>query len=1097
MNVLPSTVYHPPPRLGRGRQLNTIIEEHEEVSQQAGRSDSEGDGSDSTIKANPAASNVKPSTAVPRKSSLATTTFASSPSSSRDSSPVSSSNADDGDKSQDRRSSCCGSDAGTVFSDDSCPSLSSDPTTFATDSSRNSVASSRASKNRYPALLIPRTSWSSVDSPIKEVALGMSPATKIRLSPSALSAFSKSVPAVNAPPSLGDSNSVASDSPCVTNTSSSGPVTPEIRQLEVVDGENWEGAQAVSLDQPLEIAIDEDHSLVLSPAEAHSATHSALLSPRDWSDIVVKFPLVPGGTPQDSSPLMPKLDEVRTFEDNNPPSDVGVRLPPDALKTLERLTRQRSADDKSDSSGASSRRARRMRNGEEMRERSEPSPGSRPRSADGVTPLSDYSFTQLSIPSPGGFFSSLQHGARHTWCLSSSKTLSVPSTAFAEKFYDRPWEKTDDAVETVVTIDDTNLTEGPPTARQAAFNLAPGAKGRGSREHKAEEDHDLYGPGDDPIKIPEAVKVGYEYEEKYEEELKNAAGANLDRTGSWLAAQTSYLSTLLDCTRAVDPNDFCALEDPIVTEDDSKAGSSSRQESRASGTLHSRDEARQPEATGIVDLSVKDSPASEPETKEAVFLAAYEHLLTNRKRRDAFLYASSRLEAIRSARVALPTQHISSLQGHYVMVDPTRPKYSGPFSQNPRATGVFERTGEQLAFDTVQREQVAVSSIAASNWEIEALRTIYHGRLLASPRACRRLSLRATVPLNDPACTGSKRVRILDIGGLSSASWAWHAAHEWPNVKVYTVVSKEQSRAQRPAGEVKPAGPPNHRTISVPHLWQLPFRGAHFDVISARNLHVLLKNNPVPGVPEIDEWDLVLRECMRVLRPGGYLDYMIMDSTIAHAGPRGEALSVEFGFELHRRGYEREAARSWLRRLKKEGFVGVKRAWMFLPMGRKPDPKEAEEYVSGYTGGWQSWRQGVKTFLPAPRPPSEVSTISRIIRQYMDVEAVQGPVGSTQDVADITGLLGARMWEEWLVKLRAESGREQSRWLEGIDEVIEEGKEKGSGWKILVGWARKPKVDKTKKSQKAEITVVMDGEEFLTPIDDGVETGMIPMVIQG
>jgi len=394
-----------------------------------------------------------------------------------------------------------------------------------------------------------------------------------------------------------------------------------------------------------------------------------------------------------------------------------------------------------------------------------------------------------------------------------------------------------------------------------------------------------------------------------------------------------------------------------------------------------------------------------------------------------------------------------------------------------------------------------MASIEPLNWQIDALKALYGGRLLASEAACQRLNSKAILPLDDPACVGSKRVRILDIGGTSSASWAWNAALKWPNVKVYTVITKEQSQSQRPAGMVKPAPPTNHRTISVPHLWQLPFRSGHFDVISARSLHILLKNNPVPGVPEIDEWELTLRECMRVLKPGGYIDYMIMDSTIAHAGPRAEALSVEFGFELHRRGYEREAPRSWLRRLKKEGFVGVKRAWVFMPMGRRP-PKEAEEHVHGYTGGWQTWRQGAKPFVPAPRPISEVSTISKIVKQYMDVEAVQGPVGSTEDVADLTGLLGARLWEEWLVKIRAESGREQSRWLEGVDEVIEEGKENGSGWKMLIGWARKPTATKGKKTERAEIIVAVEDMDELTSSGDEyrgeyLETGMIPMLIQG
>jgi hypothetical protein len=1085
MSILPPTTYQSPPRLGRGRQLNTILEEKEDGSHGV-KSDSEGDGSDSTVIGRPAAWDPKLFTTTARKDHPSKTTYIDSPVSSCSSSAASS--AADGYHRDSIRSSISGSESGTIFSDD-CPSLASDPTSFATESSRNSYASEKSSRNRYPALIIPRDSWGPADgSPIKEIAFGMSPATKIRLSPTALSALPRDVPAIEAPPSLGDSNSSIGNSPCISG--SSAPVTPDIRQMEVKDGEAWGGSFQTNLQsQTLEIALDDEHSVILSPAEAHSDnSFASLRSPAAFTDVIINFPSVPGGTPQDMSPLMPTIDELRKF-DEKPPSDGsgsshGVRLPADALQLLKKISGQRSADDMSLTSGnsrPSKKSGRRM----EMRERAEPDPISRPRSADGETPISDYSFSQLSIPSPGGFFSSLQNNSRHTWCLSKSTNPSIPNTATAEGFYNRPWESTsnDNIVERVIEVDDTNLTEGPPTAKQATFNLG---SSEGSESPQSETE-DLYGPASDAGKPPERLSMSYEYDEKYFDGLKQAAGQNLDRTGSWLAAQTDFLSSIL----GHDPDEPEA-EEKIINDINTLT-------SRRTVTF-----AAQTRAELAVAVRKAGEQASHVDTdaREAIFLSALMHLLTVRKRRDAFNYSSSRLEAIQNMRIALSEKHVTNLLGQHALVDPQRPKYSGPFSQNPRQTGVFELTKEQIAYRAVEREQLALASVEPSNWQIDALRAMYHGRLLASSAACQRLKSRSTVPLDDPTCVGSKRLRVLDMGGHSSCSWAWNAALEWPNVKVYTVIGKDQSATQRPPGIPKPEAPSNHRTVSVPHLWQLPFRSGHFDVISARSLHVLLKHNPVPGVPEIDEWDLVVRECMRVLKPGGYIDYMIMDSTIANAGPRADSMSVEFGFELHRRGYEREAARSWLKRLKKEGFVGVKRAWMFMPMGRRPPPPPHDGDVAiGYTGdSWQTWRQGAKPFVPAPRPISEVSTISKIVKQYMDVEAVQGPVGSTQDVADLTGLLGARMWEEWLVKVRRESGREQGRWLEGVDEVIEEGKQLGSGWKVLIGWARKARPSKRERAAMSPREEIMVGVEDLEQLSDGIgegeESGLIPMVIQ-
>jgi len=65
------------------------------------------------------------------------------------------------------------------------------------------------------------------------------------------------------------------------------------------------------------------------------------------------------------------------------------------------------------------------------------------------------------------------------------------------------------------------------------------------------------------------------------------------------------------------------------------------------------------------------------------------------------------------------------------------------------------------------------------------------------------------------------------------------------------------------------AAPANHHTKAVEKLWELPYKTGYFDCVSARNLHALLKLSRPNKRSNEDEYDLVLRECMRVLRPGG------------------------------------------------------------------------------------------------------------------------------------------------------------------------------------------------------------------------------------
>lgn len=1092
MDLLPSTTYQQPPRRAGRRHLNTIAEEPELTSRGSAKSDSETDGSDSTITGRPAAFNSKLFVAGParKQSRLGNLMTAVSPASTI---PSPASSLGSGFERNSVQGSIAGSENGTIFSDDTCPSLTSDPTTFATDSNRHSLLSSRSSigsnksaRNRYPALLIPRSSWDMTDSPLKELALGMSPGSKFNLSPAMLARLP--VPSVEAStPSLGGS-SLASESPCIPSVS--GPGTPDLHNIDVGEGEGWGQPSMTHTLNPLEIALDDDQSIILSPADAHSDVGppsasvpplNALLSPREaeWGGMVSRFP----GVPNDDAGATSFPLGLLFLNKASQPSENGILLPNDALATLNRLTREVSPDEKSEIS--------RFR---EMRERTGMSPTAlRPNSWDDATPateasfskLSDYSYTQLSIPSPGGFFSSLQGGARHTWCLDKrgSRQSSVPSSAAAENFYFN-WDNLH-TKSTVLTVDDSDATDGPPTARQNSFDS--GVTGLESRDStSSKETDDLYGVGAKAAAFPSPGTV--QYEQAYDEELKQASEVNLDRTSSWLSAQTSYLSSLRESNPLNSPADYLPSPHPGLQEDplersntiDSNIRKTVRflEEARSATVAHPPPNplttALTPTVTSPKSGQTSPDSATSPSnsTKESIFHSAFTHLLSTNanpqtRSMDTLLHASARLESTRSLRIALPDKHIDSLLGQHWLAPALRPKYSGPFNGNPRATGIFDRSVDALMYESVEREQTALRTMESGTWDVDALRSLYSGRLLASSNVCDKLSTKSTLPLNDPACVGAKRLRILDFGGTAAGSWGWHAASQWPNVKVYTVITKEQSIAQRPAGVPKAQGPENHRVVSVPHLWQLPFKSNHFDVVSARGLHALLRAEPVPGVKEIDEWDLALRECKRILKPGGTLDFLVMDAGLAKPGTLGEKMSVEFGYELKKRGYERDAAGKMVGKVMRQGFKNVKRAWMFLPCGNKDE--------GGSEGEW----------LPAPRPVSEVSTISKIVRQYEHCEAVQGPVGSGEKTADVAALLAGRMWEEWIVKVRMEQGRERARLLEGIDEVLQEGKEEGSGWRVLVGWCVKPRVKLHKgerpKSGRAEIKVLL-GDDDATPM---------------
>src|SRR5438045_3946099 len=161
-----------------------------------------------------------------------------------------------------------------------------------------------------------------------------------------------------------------------------------------------------------------------------------------------------------------------------------------------------------------------------------------------------------------------------------------------------------------------------------------------------------------------------------------------------------------------------------------------------------------------------------------------------------------------------------------------------------------------------------------ATWNVVVSKMLNGGRLIGAPVAKKLFRLSQMGPRPDG--TPRDRARIMDLGGQATCDWAWHCATEYPNTKVYTVTTK--SLRQLSNSNIR--GPKNHRQVAVEKLIKLPFRDGFFDVISARNIYSILKIASEHG---IDEYDACLEECMRCLKPGGYLEFFLLDSDIINA----------------------------------------------------------------------------------------------------------------------------------------------------------------------------------------------------------------------
>ncbi|KAI8959932.1 hypothetical protein F5Y11DRAFT_284102 [Daldinia sp. FL1419] len=666
--------------------------------------------------------------------------------------------------------------------------------------------------------------------------------------------------------------------------------------------------------------------------------------------------------------------------------------------------------------------------------------------------------TRLDIPSPGGFFSGLSPNTRHTWHLPTMTPddIAPPTSTTAEQFYRVPWNEPAPRVPSLPT---TAIVLPPPPPRPGRFAMAPLSsvpveqivEVRGTMsdgiptarpvvlEHIVEaragltedvltarrvEQRDPLSPftahvePSSPNEDITATEIVATYDPEYARKQQEAALSNLDRTELWLMAQKAYLTGIL-------PEEEAKTE----AEAEVKAETTRGEEPKKEAESEMASPAQKKKTVRFSEISVQSNiPKTLPPKiarQESAYYRAFQDYIIRSRSQDPFVHRLPRFEALQSQRISLREVHRNQLLGKYQLSVVPQSAKKRMSANVARGDDIIVDDPEKLKKD---KEHEAWAQMSMANWHVGATKALNGGRLFSAPIAKRLARLSRIGGAKD-------RARILDLGGQATCDWAWHCAIMYPNTKVYTVTTK----AIRQLSNSNVRGPPNHRQVAVSRLTKLPFPDAHFDLISARELHSILK---FIGENGEDEWDSCLAECMRVLKPGGYLEFSVLDSDITNAGPLGLAKSVEFGFALKTLGYDSSPTRMFLGRLHRAGFDGVRRAWVSLPMGADP----------------------------AISRNRKVARDSNGVERPLELEAMV--TGSTEAAASIAGLAGSWAWERWLLRCEMEKVasegrlgfleteapemREAGKCLDGVYEVVEEGRRCGAGFRMLNGYARKP-----------------------------------------
>ncbi|KAH7171217.1 hypothetical protein EDB81DRAFT_909972 [Dactylonectria macrodidyma] len=659
--------------------------------------------------------------------------------------------------------------------------------------------------------------------------------------------------------------------------------------------------------------------------------------------------------------------------------------------------------------------------------------------------------TKLDIPSPGGFFSGLSPRTRNTWHMPSMspEDLPPPTSTTAEQFYRCPWnadatpalplprrkEIVEDfyrnvkftpaptepqVVEQVLEVRADDLDDDMPTARPVI-------------EHRnTDSSNETVKPPASPEAEDAPAEIVVDYDPNYARKQQLEALGNLDRTELWLMAQRSYLRPIDDETSKDDGSLDTITE---VEEEEEVKGVKAEPQPELQPELGQLTRKKTVRFSNLVSAS--NQPKRLPSKlarQESAYYRAFQDYIIRTQRQDVFVHQLARFEALQGQRVSLRESHRNQLLGKYQLSVVPQSAKKRLSSNVARGDDVLTDDPEKLRHE---KEVEAMNQMMVSTWHVAAIKMLNGGRLISAPVTKRLARLSRMAPGKDGLTRD--RARILDLGGQSACDWAWHCALQFPNTKVYTVTTKNI----RQLSNSNIRGPPNHRQVAVERLVRLPFADNQFDLISARELHSMLK---YVGENGEDEWNSCLKECMRVLKPGGYLEFSLLDSDIINAGPAGLAKSVEFGFSLKTLGYDPNPTKLWLSRLNRAGFQDVRRAWMCLPMGAK------------------------RSYLKPPTPPLKDSPDGQDIKTCQ-LQAMT--MGSSNDIAGVCSIVGGWSWERWLLRCEMEkvSGElrladtvttgaameEAGKCLEGVPAVIEEGRNCKSGFRMLNGYARKPK----------------------------------------
>ncbi|USP82342.1 hypothetical protein yc1106_09616 [Curvularia clavata] len=297
--------------------------------------------------------------------------------------------------------------------------------------------------------------------------------------------------------------------------------------------------------------------------------------------------------------------------------------------------------------------------------------------------------------------------------------------------------------------------------------------------------------------------------------------------------------------------------------------------------------------------------------------------------------------------------------------------------------------------------------------------------------------------------------RVLVIDGLGK-DWSYYCALTYPEATVYdmgpdpspTTSSEGTAEAWSTLG--------NHRHICHPSLSKaFPFPMHFFACVVLR----------FPTALPSSEHHFVLSEAKRVLRPGGYLEFSVLDMDLVNMGNR--ARRAVRGLKMRMQVADenislRNISDEVMAGIGRKGFVECSRCVVGVPVaGKLPgldDMKPTSTIRKDST--MSSTGKTTNPTAPPSQPKPEVS-FSELLNASSASESTNNDI--TNMVARVGRWWYSRCYESLVLPEAGEPGAatsgtmlETSIWRD--ESLIQECEKRGTSFKLLIGYAQKPEM---------------------------------------